>query len=223
MHDFFAESSLAGRFADGWAIRGITVLRSGLPYSIIDYSGAVGSVYYGVSDGITNPIVPLAPGCTPKNVYTGNSGAVIGLPTLNPNCFTLRLLAPGALGGAIPPNDFYETNFTTGQRNIFRQLWQTRADISVVKTTKLSERSSLKYTFDVFNLTNTPSFDIPITEVEQNLLFNPFPIAGTPPIPTSCDFSNQGFYACLTVSGLGLTNMTIGRPWQIQLSMTLLF
>jgi hypothetical protein len=223
LHNFFAESSLAGRFADGWEIRGITVLQSGQPYSIIDYSGAVGSVYYGVSDGITNPIVPLAPGCTPKNVYTGNSGAVIGLPALNPNCFTLPLLSPGALGGAIPPNDFYETNFTTGQRNIFRQPWEKRADISVVKTTKLSEKSSLKYTFDVFNLTNTPSFDIPINEVEQNLSFDPFPVAGTPPKPTSCDFSNQGFYACPTVSGLGVTNKTIGSPRQIQMSMTLLF
>lgn len=39
---------------------------------------------------------------------------------LHAACFTLPLLAPGALGGAIPSNDPYETNFTTGQRNIFR-------------------------------------------------------------------------------------------------------
>ena len=86
--------------------------------------------------------------------------------------------------------------FTTGQRNIFRQSWQRRADVSLLKTTKLTDQFSLKYSLDVFNLTNTPSFDIPLNEVEQNPFFNPFPVAGTPVNPTSCDNSNTGFYAC---------------------------
>ncbi len=46
---FFAESSLTGKFADGWAVEGLTVLQSGQPYSVIDYSGAVGSIFYGTS------------------------------------------------------------------------------------------------------------------------------------------------------------------------------
>ena len=53
----------------------LTVLEGGQPYSVINFSGAVGSLYYGVSDGITNPIVPLANGCTPKTAKTGLSGA----------------------------------------------------------------------------------------------------------------------------------------------------
>ncbi len=48
-----------GKFVDGWSLVGLTVLQSGQPYSIIDFSGAVGSIYYSTSDGITNPIVPL--------------------------------------------------------------------------------------------------------------------------------------------------------------------
>jgi Carboxypeptidase regulatory-like domain/TonB dependent receptor len=222
LHNFFSEASLAGKFADGWAIRGITVLQSGQPYSVIDYSGAVGSIYYGVSDGITNPIVPLAPGCTPQNAVTGFSGAG-AMPALNPNCFTVPLLAPGSMGGAIPSNDPYETGFTTGQRNIFRQPWQRRADISLLKTTKLTERFSVKYTFDVFNLTNTASFDIPVDNIDQNLFFNGFPTAGTPAKPTSCDFSNTGFYSCPGQSGIGLTNKTIGSSRQIQMSLSVLF
>jgi hypothetical protein len=223
LHNFFPESSIAGKFADGWAIRGITVLQSGQPYSVIDYSGAVGSIYYGVSDGITNPIVPLAPGCTPQNAFTGYSGTVDGRPALNPNCFTVPLLAPGALGGAIPSNDPYETGFTSGQRNIFRQPWQRRADISFLKTTKLTERFTLKYTFDIFNLTNTASFDIPIDNINQNLFFDGFPEVGTPARPTSCGESNAGFYSCPSASGLGVTNKTIGSPRQIQMSLSVLF
>jgi hypothetical protein len=211
MHNFFSESSLAGKFADGWAIRGITVLQSGQPYSIIDYSGAVGSIFYGTSDGITNPIVPLAPGCTPQKAFTGASGTIPGHPALNASCFNVPLLNPGDLGGAIPAGDTFETNFTSGQRNIFRQPWQRRADISFLKTTKLTERFTMKYTFDVFNLTNTASFDIPIDDVSQNLLFNGFPVQGQP------------LYAAPTASGLGVTNKTIGSPRQIQMSLSVLF
>ena len=42
--------------ADGWGLQGLIIIQSGQPYSVIDYSGAVGSIYYGIYDGITNPI-----------------------------------------------------------------------------------------------------------------------------------------------------------------------
>src|SRR5207245_1038157 len=58
--NFKPEASLVGKFVDGWAISGIAVIQSGQTYSVIDYSGAVGSVFYGVSAGITNRIVPLS-------------------------------------------------------------------------------------------------------------------------------------------------------------------
>ena len=71
---FFSETSFKGRVADGWALSGLTVIQSGQPYSVVDYSGAVGSIFYGDNDGITNPIVPLS-GCTAKQALTGASGA----------------------------------------------------------------------------------------------------------------------------------------------------
>ncbi len=220
---FYGESSFAGKFADGWAISGLTVLQSGQPYSIVDYSGAVGSIFYGVNDGITNPIVPLAPGCTPKSALTGASGAY-GPLALNADCFTLPLLAPGALNGAIPSNDPYETDFiASGQRNIFRQGWQKRGDISIVKTTQITERLSAKYTFDVFNITNTPSFDLPIDNVDQNIAFNGFPYQGQPSTTTPCDQSFTAIYVCPSLSGLGITNKTIGSSRQIQMSLSILF
>jgi hypothetical protein len=217
---FFSLSSLKGKIADGWEINGTAVIQSGQPYSIIDYTGAVGSIFFSVYDGITNPIVPLAPGCTPKNAVTGASGAFT-TPALKSNCFTLPLLQPGALNGAIPTNDAFETNFTNGQRNIFRQSWQRAANISFVKVTRFGERYSLKYSLDIFNLTNTASFDIPIDDVSQNQFYNQFPILGTPPLPTSCSNSNQGFYNC--PAGLGVTNKTIGSPRQIQMALRLTF
>src|ERR1700680_1914006 len=148
MYEFpklFAGSSFKGKIADGWAISGLTVIQSGQPYSVVDYTGAVGSIFYGVKDGITNPIVPLS-GCSPQQALTGASGTTPGSPALKASCFGLPLLSPGALNGAIPSNDPYETNFIDhGQRNIFRQPWQIRPDMSVVKTTEITERYSLKY------------------------------------------------------------------------------
>jgi hypothetical protein len=225
---FFSGSSFKSKIANGWAITGLTVIQSGQPYSVVDYSGAVGSIFYGVNDGITNPIVPLAARCSPQKAITGHSGAGAD-PSLDASCFTLPLLSPGALDGAIPSNDPYETNFiASGQRNIFRQPWQRRADISLVKITQITERSTLKYSFDVYNLTNTASFDIPINDVTQNPGFQGFPQQGTPatlsPCNSSFDQSPTGsLYVCPTLSGLGITNKTIGSARQIQMSLSLTF
>ena len=216
------QHSLAGKVIDGWSLVGLTVLQSGQPYSIIDFSGAVGSIYYSTADGITNPIVPLANGCTAKSALTGHSGA-FGTPALKASCFTLPLLQPGGLGGAIPTSDPYETGFTNGQRNIFRQDFQKRADASLIKVLNFRERYSLKYTFDVYNLTNTSSFDVPGNEVSQNAGYNPFPTAGTPVLPTGCGTGGavNNFYSC--PSGLGLVTHTIGSPRQIQMSLHFVF
>ena len=48
-----------------------------------------------------NPIVPLSPNCTPKSAVTGSSDA-FGTPALNADCFTVPLLAPGAMNWCDP-------------------------------------------------------------------------------------------------------------------------
>ncbi len=240
---FFSASSVEGKIADGWSVQGIVTLQSGQPYSVVDYSGAVGSIYYSINDGITNPIVPLAPGCTPQNAVTGAIGNNFALPALKASCFTVPQLLPcnqpnaaqadGPIPcSAIPPGDTFETNFLSngGQRNIFRQSWQKRADLSVVKALPVTEKVTLKYSLDIFNLTNHPSFDIPIDNIDQNLAFSPFPVATapygtstTPALASGCNSANpsNGFYFCPT--GLGQVVKTIGSSRQIQMSLSVLF
>jgi len=219
-----SKGSLLGYFANGWSLVGLTVLQSGQPYSIIDFSGAIASIYYSTSNGITNPIVPLAKGCTAKSALTGASGAwfpVTGHSALKPECFTLPLLPAGGLDGAIPSSDPFETTFTDGQRNIFRQSFQKRADASLVKEVQIKEKYNLRFTFDVYNLTNSTSFDVPGNEVTQNADYNPFPDGSLAPLPANCQAdgsqSNESFYAC--PSGLGIVTHTIGSPRQIQMSL----
>jgi hypothetical protein len=222
--DTARKSSLAAMAVNGWSLMGLTVLQSGQPFSVIDFSGAVGSIYYSTADGITNPIVPLAAGCSAKKATTGASGAWFvanGKTALDPACFTLPILPAGGLGGAIPSSDPFETGFTTGQRNIFRQAFQKRADASLQKTFSIKEKYNLKYTFDVYNLTNTTSFDVPGNEVSQNQYYDAFPVAGTTPLPTGCaadgSQTNSSFYNC--PGGLGIVTHTIGSPRQIQMSL----
>jgi hypothetical protein len=226
--DTASSSSLLGKVVNGWSFQGLTILQSGQPYSVIDFTGAIGSIYYSTANGITNPIVPLAPGCTAKKAVTGASGAWIpagGKPALDPSCFTLPLLPAGGLGGAIPSSDPFETDFTSGQRNIFRQSAQRRADVSLVKLLSIKEKYNFKYTFDVYNITNTTSLDVPGNEVSQNQNYNPFPEAGLTPLPTGCDANgnqtNVSFYNC--PGGLGIVTHTIGSPRQIQMSLSVSF
>lgn len=225
----FAADTLAGKALNSWSIHGVAVVQSGQPYSVIDYSGAVGSIYYSTFNGITNPILALAPGCTKKNAVTGQNGAFYNINTgagaaLKPTCFQLPLIPSGTMG--VPTGDTFETNFTSGERNIFRQSWQRRADASLEKELPIHDQWNLRYTFDVYNITNTASFDIPQNNVNQNVAFNNVPVGGTTPLPTN-DCANDphgvntGFYNCPV--GLGITKHTIGSPRQIQMSLHLDF
>jgi Carboxypeptidase regulatory-like domain/TonB dependent receptor len=185
-------------FANDWSLLGIVVLESGQPYSIYDYHGSVGGQYFGTNADIINPIVPLQPGISPSEAKTGNTGAFTSAkaiyqnceggtsvysPALNPCDFEVPLVAPGVNGvppcdtttdggnagpGGGPLCDVYETTFVPGQRNIFRQWPQKRADITIQKQIAIKERYNFVYQFEVFNVTNTPSFDVPTNSINLN-------------------------------------------------------
>jgi hypothetical protein len=226
----YSENSLAGKFTAGWTLNSIITLQSGQPYSVIDFSGAVGGIYFSTFDGITNPVVPLAPGQTPQSAKTGASGA-FGTPALKSTSFAVPLITgatvtpadtaaygiPGPTASA-PNGDIYETNFTNGQRNIFRQSSQKRGDVELVKVAKFHDRYTLKYTLDVFNVTNHASFDVPNAEVTQNSGYNPAPAADQPAFDPS---NGNSFYT--PPSNVGYVQHTIGAPRQIQMSLALKF
>jgi len=175
---------VADKLLNGWGFSGITTFQSGQPYAIIDFSGAVGSIFYSNNDFITNPILPLAPGFTPSSALTGHTGAG-GTPAnpitaLNPLAFAPQFLQPGQDG--VPPCDPVshacdnsETAFSNNGRNLFRGPFQKRADLSIFKDTAVTERVHIKYSLDIFNLTNTPSFDTPNNNISYALDF------GNPP------------------------------------------
>ena len=239
--DVIHSHSVLAKAVNGFALEGITVFQSGQAYSVEDYSGAVASQYYSFNDGITNPIIPLAPGYKPSQALTGRSGAFQDasgnpIPALNANAFTIPFVDPGQNGvpacgtstAGYPVCDVFETSFGPGgQRNIFRQGFQKRADISVVKAFRITERVAAQYRLDMFNISNTPSFDVPNNSISTAFNANPQNVYN----PASSVIANrQTVYNIqdngtnvAAASGLGVVQQTIGSPRLIQMSLRVNF
>ena len=228
---FKSGSRLLHTVANGWGVQGVTVAESGEPFSVIDFSGTAASVYFSADDFITNPILPLAPGISPRqateggtdSTFTSGPNAGVRVPYTNPNDFSIPFLKPGQ--GGVPPCgpttigtvvcDTVETGFGSNGRNIFRAPFQTRFDFSVFKNFKLSERFALKFQADAFNIFNQPSFDTPVSNFALNGCFNPFPCFPNPTQILAPGSPNAQNY--------GVIKQTVGSNRFMQLSLHLTY
>lgn len=165
--------------ANDWRLSGIGILQSGQPYSLYEFYGAVGSLYFGNFPTLLNPVLGIKDPQHPASALTGNSGAFRGpggsfIPAIDPSQLAINYVQPGNKGVPVStgsdPQDIYETDFVPGQRNIFRQAAQKRLDLSLRKNFQIRDKFNVQYEFDVFNVTNTTSLDIPQdqTQIRQN-------------------------------------------------------
>ena len=220
--------------ANGWGFQGVTVAQSGQPFSVIDFSGSAASIFFSADDFITNPILPLAPGISPKQATQGGtdnfffytSGYPAGsvrVPYINPNSFTIPFLSPGQSG--VPPCglttagtttcDTQETGYGANGRNLFRAPFQTRFDFAIFKDFKLTERFVLKFQAQAFNIFNHPNFDAPNGNFALNACFNPYPcFPDTSQILTPASPNPKNY---------GVIRQTVGSNRFLQLAMHLTF
>jgi len=167
-------NTLLSYFSNDWHLSGLVVAQSGEPYSLYEFYGAVGSIFFGDYPTLMNPVLPIKNAANPKSALTGHSGAYRAgssfIPAIDPSQIAIRYLAPGTDGIPVStgtnPSDIYETDFAPGQRNLFRQAFQKRVDLSVRKQFHPSEKLTLEYRFNVFNVTNTTSLDVPQNQTE---------------------------------------------------------
>ena len=209
----------------GFGLSGVASFQSGEPYNVYDFSGSVGSIFYSSNDFLTNPVLPLAPGQTAKSALTGHSG--VGVNPNHPNgtvsnfadqaftskAFAYPVLAPGQSGVPLPGltaagttvADTFESGFSNGYRNIFRAAFQKRADLAIYKETTIAEKYRLRLSMEVFNATNTPSFDAPNNSFsgDTNFSTNITPIGPNSP---------EAFGA----QRVGSVTNPIGSPRQLQ-------
>ncbi|HVI07289.1 MAG TPA: TonB-dependent receptor [Candidatus Binatia bacterium] len=235
-----ATNAFLKQAVNGWGLNGVTTLESGQPYSVNDYSGSVASIYWGGgNDAITNPIVPVGGvgSTSSKAILQGTTGINALNPVLNAAAFgPPPLIAPGAQG--VPPCDavtgacdYFETGYTTGGRNIFRGPFQDRFDLGLFKTFKITERFTLRYDAQAFNIFNHPSFDIPNNSVQFVTNFENPPIYGPSSNTTPCEVlptgpnigPGDGAYLCPPKGHLGVIQHTIGSPRFLQMALHLTF
>ncbi len=126
------------RLVAGWQVSGIGTFQSGRPFTIVDDD------FSGIIFSSSNPRPNLAPGATHDDQAT--SGPVTSRISsyLNRSAFQSSGVAWGTLG-----------------RNTVIGPDQRRVDVSVSKMTRLTERFSLEFRADAYNVSNTPTFRNP--------------------------------------------------------------
>lgn len=208
------KSEAVGKFVNGWTIGGVTVAQSGQPYSVYDYTGSVGSLFFGTDDEIGNPIVPLVPGVKPGQAkLQGTLGVNPATRVLNPNDFFPQFVAPGTNGVPACDSsgcDIFESLYGTTGRNVFRGPFQVRFDMSLAKQFPIKEHFQLRFEADAFNIFNHPDFDTPNNDVSffgNNYTGPPYTPSSPGGIP----------------GGLGYIQHTIGSPRFLQLGLHLFF
>jgi Carboxypeptidase regulatory-like domain len=161
---FFSHSQGLARTAlGGWAVSGVTVIQSGLPFSIFD-SGAA-TAFLGAG---STPLLgaSLAPGAS---ISGGNTSGDIhsrlnGYVNYNNFTFAPQLYPTQCLSD---PN-FCVTGFGDLGRNIYRGPHQQNWDFSLIKNFRLTERQNIRFTTDFFNIWNHENFANPVaTDVES--------------------------------------------------------
>jgi hypothetical protein len=169
------DGSAAAFLANDWHLTGIGILQSGEPYSLYEFYGAVGSINFGDYPTLANPVLGIKNPSNPKSALTGNAGSFRGsggsyIPTIDPTQIAINYVQPGTNGVPVStgndPSDIYETAWAPGQRNLFRQADQKRLDISIRKSVKIKERFGVQYEFNIFNVTNTTSLDVPLNTAQ---------------------------------------------------------
>jgi hypothetical protein len=161
---FFAgETGAKGVLLRGWAVSGITIVQSGSPFSVTDSGG--GSAFLGLGSTPSTLTGQLSSGSTLASALTSGGIRTRIDGYLNPAAFTTApQLYPAQC--AVDPN-FCTTGFGNLGRNVFRGPPQQNWDFSLIKNFSITERQTLRFTTDFFNIWNHANFGNPaVNDVE---------------------------------------------------------
>jgi hypothetical protein len=173
----------------GWAISGVTIFQSGIPFSIFDSSAGTGFLGQGSTPLLGASLAPgasIGSGLTSGDIHRRINGY------LNPSAFVpAPLLYPTQC--QTDPN-FCTTGFGNLSRNLYRGPSQQNWDFSLIKYFQIRESQDIRFTADFFNIWNHTNFANPsITDIEAYLASptnSPFgKIVGTIGTPRLIQFS----------------------------------
>jgi Carboxypeptidase regulatory-like domain len=178
---FKGETGWKGAALGGWALSGITIFQSGTPFSVID-SGAGTAFIGGGLQSATSGAQLVSGGTIGAGLTSGSIHDRVNNGYLNLSNFTLAPLADPAGCAADETGNACTTAFGNLGRNIYRGPSQQNWDFSLLKNFKLTERQSLRFTTDFFNIWNHANFANPASnDVENPSAFGKiFSTVGTP-------------------------------------------
>jgi hypothetical protein len=196
-----------------WAVSGVTIFQSGAPFSVTDSFGGTAFLGPGLSSGtMAGQLAPggsIAAGTTSGDIHQRLDG-YLNLA----NFATAPLIDPA--GCAADPSgwNFCMTDFGNLGRNIYRGPHQQNWDFSLIKNIKLSERNSLRFTADFFNVWNHANFGNPsITDVQSAICQT----------PGSNGCGTNGLWSTTANTSFGKIYSTVGTPRLIQFSLRFAF
>jgi hypothetical protein len=139
-------------------VSGFFQAQSGTPFSVFGSETEIGSAthYADVTRGAGGL---YRPGFGRPNINCSAGDVIAGYSTDNVIAFD-RSCFSSARGG-----------FGNLGRNTFRGPMQKRFDVSIVKTTKITERMSIELGFDIFNVFNTVNFANPNSDLQDSVDF----------------------------------------------------
>ncbi len=183
------------KFLTGWQLTGFGQWQSGTPFSIyasnpkflaFGTSGLIEQQYFGIFTTSAERVGPLGPINTRIDVFNvgGASGTVFNTAFGRPNVRNLDLLRRQ---GSDPTRQYFNTcqdptndecallsplgGFGNLGRNTLRGPSSKRVDVSLIKNTRLNERVSLEFKWDVFNVFNIVNLANPNSDLTDETDF----------------------------------------------------
>ena len=187
----FKSNGALGKAIGGWGVSGVTTYQAGNPLTIFDVRA--GSIYGTPGSSTIEQTIDTAtmcPGFTYSQISTSGSvenrlGSVTN-PSATRFFNAAAFCAPAAIGNG--------TDFGNAGIGIVRGPHQANYDFSVLKVTRITERQSLQFRAEFFNVFNHPQFAI-----------------------QSYPFLNQG--PAFSSGQLGIINSTSVAPRLVQLAL----
>ena len=144
----FEDSRVLKALLDNWELSGITAFETGIPFTVVNNGSPQGvstldnpGVANGQGSGSYPDIIGNPYGARPAG---GNNGSSVGPLLLNPGAF----VAPRGL------------TFGDSGRNALRNPRRTNSDVALLKTFTFTERTTLQFRAEAFNVFNQTQFRI---------------------------------------------------------------
>jgi len=178
-HRFHA-GPIGDQIIGGWYTSGIVTMMSGLPLTVSEGNPAFGG---GLTLSPSTAAIPTAPvtGIGKNNVVGTTAGTSAGGATgTGMNLFS----NPDAVFSSIRWVNL-STDTRTGKANPFYGLPFKNFDMSLGKTTKITERVNTRFSADFFNVFNHPNFNNPSMSLQSPASFGVITSTFTPPNRTN--------------------------------------